>query len=213
MDLTTAETQLTAPPPATGQRWRQARGLQFLGPVQGSGLKDPAFLVRRVDDQVVQLSELLHLVVRAVDPPRPAEQVADDVSAAYGRTLSVRGLEHLVTTRLEPLGLVVPDESPEPVRPARARPLLALTAKGTLVPAGAVGRLASALAPLFWPPLVALTLVALVVLDVVMLTGGGFWSAIGELFATPTIVLLIYALLTAAALVHEVGHAAAVSSA
>ena len=55
----------------------------------------------------------------------------------------------------------------------------------------------------------ALTLVALVVLDVVMLTGGGFWSAIGELFATPTIVLLIYALLTAAALVHEVGHAAA----
>ena len=209
MDLTTAETQLTAPPPATGQRWRQARGLQFLGPVQGSGLKDPAFLVRRVDDQVVQLSELLHLVVRAVEPPRPAEQVADDVSAAYGRTLSVRGLEHLVTTRLEPLGLVVPDESPEPLRPARARPLLALTAKGTLVPAGAVGRLAGALAPLFWPPLVALALVALVVLDVVMLTGGGLWSAIGELFATPTIVLVIYALLTAAALVHEVGHAAA----
>ncbi|WP_439937531.1 MinD/ParA family ATP-binding protein [Nocardia sp. N13] len=209
MDLTTAETQLTAPPPATGQRWRQARGLQFLGPVQGSGLKDPAFLVRRVDDQVVQLSELLHLVVRAVEPPRPAEQVADDVSAAYGRTLSVRGLEHLVTTRLEPLGLVVPDESPEPLRPARARPLLALTAKGTLVPAGAVSRLAGVLAPLFWPPLVALPLIALVVADVVMLTGDGFWTAISEVFATPVVVLLIYALLTAAALVHEVGHAAA----
>jgi putative peptide zinc metalloprotease protein len=136
MDLTTTKTQLTAPPPATGQRWRQARGLQFLGPVQGSGLKDPTFLVRRVDDQVVQLSELLHLVVRAVEPSRPAEQVADDVSAAYGRTLSVRGLEHLVTTRLAPLGLVVPDEAPEPLRPVRARPLLALTAKGTLVPSG-----------------------------------------------------------------------------
>ena len=122
MNLTTADHMTTTPPPATGQRWRQARGLEFLGPVQGSGLKDPTFLVRRVDDQVVQLSELLHLVVRAVEPPRPAEQVADDVSAAYGRTLSVDGLAHLVTTRLEPLGLVVPDESPEPTRSVRARP-------------------------------------------------------------------------------------------
>ena len=135
MNLTTADHHTTTPPPALGQRWRQARGLEFLGPVQGSGLKDPAFLVKRVDDQVVLLSELLHLVVRAVEPPRPAEQVADDVSAAYGRTLSVEGLTHLVTTRLEPLGLVVPDESPEPTRSARARPLLVLTAPGTLVPA------------------------------------------------------------------------------
>src|SRR5688500_13863321 len=116
MDLTTAEQMPTEPPPATGQRWRQARGLEFLGPVQGSGLKDPAFLVRRVDDQVVQLSELLHLVVRAVEPPRPAEEVAADVSAAYGRTLSAEGLAHLATTRLEHLGLVVPAESREATR-------------------------------------------------------------------------------------------------
>lgn len=209
MDLTTAEHMTTEPPPATGQRWRQARGLEFLGPVQGSGLKDPAFLVRRADDQVVQLSELLHLVVRAVEPPRPAEQVAADVSEAYGRTLSAEGLAHLVTTRLEPLGLVVPDESPEPTRSVRARPLLALTAKGTLVPSRIVGHLAAALAPLFWPPLVAVVLVGLVAADVALVTRGDFWAAIGEVFATPTIALLIYALLTASALVHELGHAAA----
>ncbi len=209
MNLTTADPSTTAPPPATGQRWRQARGLQFLGPVQGSGLKDPAFLVRRADDQVVQLSELLHLVVRAVEPPRPAEQVADDVSAAYGRTLTVDGLEHLVASRLEPLGLVIPDEAPEPVRAVRARPLLALTAKGTLVPARLVGRLAAASAVLFWPPLVVLALAALIVADIALVTRGDFWAAITELFATPTLVLLIYALLTAAALVHELGHAAA----
>ena len=209
MNLTTADHHTTTPPPALGQRWRQARGLEFLGPVQGSGLKDPAFLVKRVDDQVVQLSELLHLVVRAVEPPRPAEQVADDVSAAYGRTLSVEGLTHLVTTRLEPLGLVVPDESPEPTRSARARPLLVLTAKGTLVPARVVDKLARVLAPVFWPPLVVLALVALVVADVALLRRGDLWAAVNELFATPTIALLIYGLLTAAALVHECGHAAA----
>jgi putative peptide zinc metalloprotease protein len=207
--MTTADHTMTAPPPATGQRWRQARGLQFLGPVQGSGLKDPAFLVRREDDQVVQLSELLHLVVRAVEPPRPAEQVAEQVSAAYGRTLTVGGLEHLVRTRLEPLGLVVPDEAPEPAQSVKARPLLALTAKGTLIPARFVRPLAGVLAPMFWPPLVALALAGLVAADVALVTRGDFWGAIGELFATPTIALLIYAILTAAALVHELGHAAA----
>lgn len=206
--MTTTE-HLTEPPRTTEPRWRRARGLEFLGPVQGSGLKDPAFLVRREDDQVVQLSELLHLVLRSVDPPRPAAEVADDVSAAYGLTLTVDGLAHLVTTRLEPLGLVLPDEASEPARPLRARPLLALTAKGTLIPAHLTGRLAGVLAPLFWGPLVLAALAALVVADVALLAGGGFWAAVTELFATPTIALLIYALLTVSAMVHELGHAAA----
>ena len=205
--MTTTE-HLTEPP-RTEPLWRRARGLEFLGPVQGSGLNDPAYLVRREDDQVVQLSELLHLVLRAVDPPRPATEVAEDVSAAYGRTLTVDGLAHLVSTRLEPLGLVLPDEAPEPARPLRARPLLALTAKGTLIPARLTERLAGVLAPLFWSPLVLAALAALVVADVALLTAGGFWAAVTELFATPTIALLIYGMLTLAAVVHELGHAAA----
>ena len=54
-----------------------------------------------------------------------------------------------------------------------------------------------------------LVLAALVVADVVLVMRGDFWAAIGELFATPTIALLIYGMLTAAAIVHELGHAAA----
>ncbi len=194
---------------ATGPRWRRALGLQFLGPVQGSGLRDPAYLVRRTDDQVVQLSELLHLVVVHAEPPRASAELAGAVSAAYGRTLTAEGLEHLVTTRLEPLGLVVADEAEEPQRPVKARPLLALTLKATLVPAGRTRVLAALLAPLFWPPLVLAALVALVVADVVLVTGGGFWQAVSEVFATPTTALLIYAMLIASAVVHEIGHAAA----
>lgn len=190
-------------------RWRQARGLEFLGTVQGSGLKDPAFLVRRLDEQVVQLSELLHLVVRAVEPPRAPAEVAADVSAAYGRTLTVEGLEHLVTNRLQPLGLVLPEESLEPVRPERARPLLALTAKGTLLPARWVRRVAAVLTPVYWPPVVLATVVALVGADVALVVGGDFWAAVSSLLATPATALVIYALLTLAALVHELGHAAA----
>ena len=208
MNPTTAD-HLTDPPPATMQRWRRALGLQFLGPVQGSGLRDVAFLVRRSDDQVVQLSELLHLVVVHVEPPRPAADVAADVSAAYGRTLTAEGLEHLVTTRLQPLGLVLPEESEELARPARARPILALTLKATLLPQRWCRRVAAVLSPAFWPPIILAALAALVVADVALVTSGGFWPAVTEVFASPTLALVIYALLTAAAVVHELGHAAA----
>ncbi|MDR7253269.1 putative peptide zinc metalloprotease protein [Nocardioides sp. BE266] len=202
-------TDTDVPSGATGPRWRRALGLQFLGPVQGSGLRDPAYLVRRIDDQVVQLSELLHLVVVHAEPPRSSAEVADAVSAAYGRTLTVEGVEHLITTRLEPLGLVVEDEAGEPLRPVKARPLLALTLKATLLPARRTRVLAALLAPLFWPPVVLAALAALVASDVLLVTGGGFWQAISEVFATPTAALLIYGMLVAAAVVHELGHAAA----
>ncbi|CUR58351.1 putative ATPase involved in chromosome partitioning [metagenome] len=202
-------TDTDVPSGATGPRWRRALGLQFLGPVQGSGLRDPAYLVRRIDDQVVQLSELLHLVVVHAEPPRASAELAEAVSAAYGRTLTAEGVEHLIATRLEPLGLVVADEAEEPQRPTRARPLLSLTLKATLVPARRTRVLAGLLAPLFWPPVVLAALVALVVADVLLVTSGGFWQAVSEVFATPTTALLIYVLLICSAVVHEMGHAAA----
>ena len=207
MNPTTAD--LADPTPATERRWRRALGLQLLGPVQGSGLRDVAYLVRRSDDQVVQLSELLHLVVVHVEPPRSAIEVAAAVSASYGRTLTVEGLEHLVTTRLQPLGLVLPEAAAEMARPMRASPILALTVKGTLLPARWTRRVAAVLSPTLWPPFVVAALACLVVADFVLLTGDGFWPAVAEVFASPTLVLVIYAVLTAAAVVHELGHAAA----
>ena len=172
-------------------------------------MRDPAYLVRRADDQVVQLSELLHLVVIHVDPSRPAADVAAAVSARYGRTLTTEGLDHLVRTRLEPLGLVLPDEADEPTRPVRARPLLALTLKATLLPPDRTQAVARMLRPLFWPPVVVAALVALVVADVALVVGGDFWRAVTQVFATPTTALLIYGLLVVSAVVHELGHAAA----
>ncbi|RYB89448.1 hypothetical protein EUA06_15870 [Nocardioides glacieisoli] len=195
--------------PTTGSRWRRALGVRLLGPVQGSGLRDPSFLVRRIDDQVVQLSELLHLVVVHADPPRTSAQIADAVSAAYGRTLTAEGVEHLIATRLEGLGLVVADEADEPLRPTRARPLLALTLKATLLPARRTRVVAGLLTPLWWPPIVLAAVVGMVTADVALLAGGGFWRAVNEVFATPTTALVIYGLLVVSALVHELGHASA----
>ena len=208
MNPTTADTRAT-PSRADEPRWRQAAGLQLLGQVQGSGMRDPAYLVRRADDQVVQLSELLHLVVVHADPSRPAADVAAAVSERYGRTLTTEGLHHLVTTRLEPLGLLLPGEAEEPTSPVRARPLLALTLKATLLSAHQTQTVARILRPMFWPPVVLAGLVALVVADVALVVGGDFWQALTQVLATPTTALLIYGLLVASAVVHELGHAAA----
>jgi putative peptide zinc metalloprotease protein len=164
--------------------------------------------LRRGDGQVVQVSELLHLVVSAVDPARTREQVAAAVSGAYGRTLTTDGLTHLVENRLAPLGLVEGADERTDV-PPRARPLLALTLKGTIVPAGAVRVLAGLLAPLFWPPVVLAALVGIVLLDARLITQGSLIGALQDVLATPTLLLALYALLTFGSLAHETGHAAA----
>lgn len=218
-------TQLAAEPPvpapAAGQgppEWRVAEGLEQLGPVQGSGLRGSTHLVRRRDGQVLQLSELLHLVLSHVGADRLPEDIARSVSDDYGRTLDVDGLEHLLSTRLLPLGLVTRDlDEPAPDEPdaaseaalPTARPLLSLSLRGSIIPAPWVPVLAKVLAPLFWPPVVVLALVAVVALDVRLLHVGGLGTAVTDLLMTPTLMLGLYVLLAAGALVHETGHAAA----
>ena len=132
------------------------------------------------------------------------------MSAAYGRQLTVAGLDHLVRTKLAPLGLVHDAGEEDLPRPAPvARPILSLSLKGTLLPARASRALASILQHAYHPVVVALVLVAFVVLDVVVLTNADFWGAVTHLFTTPTLMLAIYGLLTLCALIHEAGHAAA----
>lgn len=194
--------------PSTG--WARAPGLEILGQTQGSGLRDPAYLVRRSDDQMLQVSELLHLILAYVDPDLTTAEVAEEVSRAYGRTLTVEGLEQLISTRLEPMGLVeLEDAEAPPTAPPRANPLLALTMKGTLIPASVTRWLARVLDPAYWPPVVVYVVVAAVVLDVVTATRADFWGAVVEMFTTPTLALAMYALLTLAAVIHEIGHATA----
>lgn len=190
--------------------WRRAAGVELLGRTRDSGIKDPSYLVRRGDDQIVQVSELLHLVLTELDGDRPATEVADRVTTAYGRTLTTAGLQHLVTTKLEPVGLATDARRADEELPApRARPILALTAKGTLLPPRVTGWASAVLQHLYRVPVVLITITAFVAVDVVVFTQQQFWQSVTEIFATPTLMLAIYGLLVASAVVHELGHAAA----
>ena len=189
--------------------WRVPDDLQRLGRVQDSALLTPHFLLRRSDGQVVQVSELLNAVVEEIEPSRSADEIAEAVSDAYGRTLTVEGLCHLVESRLVPLGVVEDTERPPATPPPTAIPLLSLSLRGTLFPERAVRRLAAVLEPLFWPPTVVAVLVGLVAMDVVLLERGDLMVALQQMLATPTTLLVLYVLLTLGAIVHELGHATA----
>ncbi|MFH5824776.1 AAA family ATPase [Georgenia sp. AZ-5] len=195
---------------AEDRRWGRAEGVESLGQVQGSGLREPAYLIRRGDGQVLQVSELIHLVLMQLTGDRPAREVADAVSEAFGRRLTVEGFAHLVRTKLQPLGLVRDLRAAAPTAPVpRVNPLLQLHLRVTLLPARVVQRVAALLAPLFWPPVVVAAVVGLVVLDVVLLTSGASLAeGLEQLLATPALLLGTYALLAACALFHETGHAA-----
>jgi putative peptide zinc metalloprotease protein len=196
-------------PPA---RWVRTAGQRDLGCAQGSGLNAQRYLVQRADGQVLQLSELLHLVVREVSIDRDAAQIAAAVSAAYGRLLTVEGLGHLLERKLAPMGLVVNADqgvSPIPVKQQQSDPLLSLRLRGTLLSERAVGRVAPVLAQLFRPMIVVVALAGLLITDVTVFRQGSVLRALDQVFATPTFLLALMGLLLAGALIHELGHATA----
>ncbi|MFD4422231.1 AAA family ATPase [Agromyces sp. NPDC058484] len=197
--------------PARPQSWQRAPGVVLLGPVSDSGLTHKTCLVQRQDGQVVQLSELLNLVLATAEQGKPADELARTVSAAYGRELTTDGLHHLLDTKLVPLGLIEDANSDaEPAgRLPTADPLLALRGRITLIPAGAVNRLASWLAPLYATPVVVVALVALVAVDVALIVIGDGFGALQQVLVTPVLLLGLFGLLTVGALIHELGHAAA----
>jgi putative peptide zinc metalloprotease protein len=205
--------------------WERTGGLQLLGTVQDSGLRQTTCLVRRQDGQVVQLSELLYRVLDQLHPLRSPAQVASAVSDAFGRRLTVEGLEYLLQTRLVPLGLATPVEAggaglslpgirgrPFAAGPGEgptARPLLSLSVRGTLMPARWVQRIASVLASVFFAPLVVAALVGLVLMDVALLRSADLMGALQQVLTTPPLLVGLYVVLTTGAIVHELGHAAA----
>lgn len=216
------------PVTAAPSTWERTGGLQLLGTVQDSGLRQTTCLVRRQDGQVVQLSELLYRVLDQLAPARSPAEVASAVSDALGRRLTVEGLEHLLQTRLVPLGLASPvgpngADQPTPdaagargdgpggtsIAAPTARPLLSLSVRGTLVPTRWVQRMAGPLASVFWAPLVVAALVVVVLMDVTLLRGADLVGALEQVLTAPSLLVMLYGVLTAGALVHELGHAAA----
>ena len=207
------ETRPDGPAGARGTRARTlpprlADGVELLGEFEDSGFENPPHLARRSDGQVIQLTELLHLVAEAADGSRDERAIADAVTERFGRRVSADNVRFLVEKKLRPLGVLAAADGSSP-RMRKADPLLALKYRTALVPAPAVQRLARVFGWLFSPLVLVLVLGALLAFDAWLFFEHGVAGGLRGALYEPTIMLALFAAVILATAWHEIGHASA----
>jgi putative peptide zinc metalloprotease protein len=186
----------------------QAAGLRLFGAHRGSGYRIPPSLVQRADGQVVQLTPLLYSVLCAVDGSRTEAEIADAVSARVQRAVVAEDVHALAEGQLRPLGLLKRADGGEPaVR--KANPLLALRFRYVVSDPQRTRWLTAPFAVLFHPAAVVAITAGFAAVAYWVLFVKGLASAASEAFASPGMLLAVFAITVASAGFHEFGHAAA----
>src|SRR4051794_28608489 len=193
----------TAEPPP-----RLADGIELVGEYQDSGFKDPPYIVRRGDGQVIQLPKLLYQLAEQVDGTRGYDELGEALSHAIGRGVTGDMVQMLVDEQLRPLGiLAAPDGSSPEVE--KADPLLALKFKTAVVPEGLSRALTTIFKPLFLPPIVLAVVAALFALDGWLLFAHGIAAPMRATIYQPALLLGLLGCVVVATAFHEIGHATA----
>ena len=200
------------PLPAQGATVAQvashAEGLELLGVLEGSGYREPPWLVRRADGQMLQLTPVLFSVLEAIDGHRTSAEVADAVQAARGFAIDPEDIEFLIEEKLLPIGVLRLPDGSEPVL-RRSNPLLGLRGRVVMVGASRTAALAQRLSPLFRPTVVLAITALFVATSWWLFSTEDLGAATRDLFHQPGALLAVLALTIASGAFHEIGHAAA----
>ena len=200
-----ATERLDAP---AGEAPRLAEGVELIGQMEGSGYKDPPFMARRPDGQMVQLAPILHLVAERADGRHSYSQIGAEVSEIIGRGLDADGVRMLVEEKLRPLGILAgADGSVQRVE--KRDQFLALKLKTALIPPRMVRAITFVFRPLFWGPVVLVVLAGFVAFDAWFFFSHGAAESLRQLLYQPLYLILTFAFIVLAAAFHETGHATA----
>jgi putative peptide zinc metalloprotease protein len=189
-------------------RPRRAPGVELIGRYEDSGFKDPPYLIRRHDGQIIQLPQLLYAITEAADGSRNYAALADAVKSRLSVLLAPEDVAFLVDKRLRPVGVLANADGTSP-KLERVDPMLALKLRVAVVPPVVVRALAYVLKPLFLPLVVVGVLAGFAVVDVWLFAVHGIAQSVREALYDPLTILLVFGLLTTSAAFHECGHAAA----
>jgi putative peptide zinc metalloprotease protein len=185
---------------------RLAEGVELLGEFRNSGDSQPPSLARRADGQVIQMSRLLYLVASRIDGSHDTAAIAELVSDDLGRSLTADQVRYLITAKLLPLGIVASEGVPRTL--PKANPLLALRARGTLLPESAANAVGTFFRPLFrWPVIVAVV-ASVAAVDYWIFAAHGLTAGAQQVLRNPVDVIVVVALAVVSGLIHECGHAA-----
>ncbi|MBW3650821.1 MAG: hypothetical protein KY458_09670, partial [Actinobacteria bacterium] len=187
---------------------RLCEGIDVMGEYEGSGYKEPHFMARRADGQVIQLTELLFYVADNADGQRNYDEIAKRVSQSYGKKVSVDNVRYLVEEKLRPLGVLAAVDGSAP-KVEKRDPLLALRFKFSLVPERFTGPVTTLFKPLFLPPVIIAALAAFVVMDIWLWGQHGVGQSLRDTLYQPLTLLLVLGMVILSAGFHELGHATA----
>ncbi len=120
--------------------------------------------------------------------------IAELVSADLGRSLNADQVRYLITAKLLPLGVVAAEGVPAAM--PKANPLLALRARGTMLPERAVDVVAGLLGPLFRWPVVVAVVSSIVAMDYWLFAVHGLGQGLRQVLRDPVDLLVVSALAT-----------------
>src|SRR2546423_2387456 len=143
---------------------RLADGIELIGRMKGSGYKDPPYLARRADGQVIQLPPLLYVLAEQIAGRRAYREIAERATEEFKRGITAENAQFLIDEKLLPLGVVAAENGSGPEL-RKADPLLALKFRAALVPQRVVRGITTVFRPLFLPPVIVAVLAGLGALD------------------------------------------------
>jgi putative peptide zinc metalloprotease protein len=190
------------PPP------RLAEGTELIGLFEGSGYKEPPYLIRRADGQVVQLPGLLYLLAEQIDGRRSTEEISDHVSEALQRQVEAEDVQFLIDEKLRPLGIAASPDG-QVVEVPKLDPLLALRFRARVVSPSLVRAITTVFRPLFFPLLVLAVTVGLVGLDYWLFGIHGVAQGIRSVLLHPSMLIVLFGFVVLSGAFHEIGHATA----
>jgi putative peptide zinc metalloprotease protein len=206
-----AEEIATTTPTAPGvvrTRPLLAQGVELLGRLDGSGFREPPFMVRRQDGQMVQLPGLLYGVAERADGRHELGGIAEQLSHRLGRGISADDVAFLVEEKLRPLGILAEADGSSP-RVQKANALLGLTWQKALVPDRGVRRITGPFLQLFNPLVVGLVVTGFLALDTWLLFVHGIGQPVRTALYQPAFLLALFGGVVLATAFHELGHATA----
>ncbi len=204
MSITIEGTKMAAP---TRCRPCLLPGTELIGRSGGSGLREPPYLIRRCDGQIVQLSELLYGIAGCMDG-RELNEIAGQASARTGVRITAEQVKYVAEQKLLPLGLLPLADGSTP-HLERRNVLLGLRFRAGIVPERVVNALAGPLRGLFLAPVITAALAAMIACDVWLANSHGFSAGLRTVLHHPALGLAMFALVILSLAFHELGHAAA----
>jgi hypothetical protein len=185
---------------------RLAEGVELVGRFEGSGFKEPPYIARRADGQMVQMPAMLYALAEVIDGEADHAELARRFSRRIERQVEPDMVATLVGKQLRPLGLVAPADGTAPEL-KKVDPLLALKFRTKVVPQRIVRALTTVFRPLFIPPVVVVVVLAFAALDVWLFGMHGISQSLRRVIYDPSLLFMLVGGVVVATAFHEIGHA------